>query len=163
MTRFVLLLSLALVFSSSCSRHQAEAELAPGQTMKLPEDASGELYAGKAQLDWTDFYISVVNDEPEVSTAMLAAGFDVNQHSEDISQSLYFEIYHSIQGFESRYLDGPLDEETQRYYDGMEDWLIGICARLQALGFNPPNKGDLIAAAVFREYPRLIAWLEENF
>ncbi len=113
--------------------------------------------------DWNRFYIAVFNAEAEVIREFLAQGFEIGKYQEELSESLYFEIYHSVQGFESRYLEGPLDPETKAYYDELEQSLISLCQRLRDLGFRPSNQGDLISAATFREFPSLIEWLEREF
>jgi hypothetical protein len=113
--------------------------------------------------DWNRFYIAVFNEEDETINSFLSQGFDIGLWQEELAELLYFEIYHSVQGFESRYLEGPLDPETQAYYDELEQQLIRLCQRLKELGLKPGNTGDLIAAATFREFPALVKWLETQF
>ncbi len=113
--------------------------------------------------DWEGFYAAVLNEEDELVEQFLARGFDLDLHQENLAEYLYFEIYHSIQGFESRYLEGPLDPETQAYYAGLEQDLIALCQRLKDLGLKPGNTEDLVSAAVFREFPALVEWLNQEF
>ncbi len=113
--------------------------------------------------DWNRFYIAVFNAEDEVIGEFLNQGFDIREYGEELAENLYFEIYHSVEGFESRYLEGPLDPETQAYYDDLEQQLIRLCQRLKELGLEPDNTEDLISAATFREFPDLSEWLEQEF
>ncbi|MCB5246411.1 MAG: hypothetical protein LHW57_00100 [Candidatus Cloacimonetes bacterium] len=137
---------------------------------ELPQEEEYETLAEEEyvpeEIDPTDgnrFYIAVFNEEDEVVEEFLARGFEIGKFQEDLAEKLYFEIYHSVEGFESRYLEGPLDTDTQAYYDELEQQLIGLCQRLKDLGLEPNNPEDLISAATFREFPALVKWLATEF
>lgn len=162
--KFALKLALALILVLgllSCARQKARDEQI--RKWEAQNEELEQHYEPEAIPDWSLFYVAMYNEDQEQVDQLLANGFQVNDYRDNFSESLYFEIYHSIQGFESRYLNGPLDSETERYYTELEDRLIDLFARFQALGFKPTNKGDLLSAAAFREFPRLKAMLEQSF
>ncbi len=155
----LLLLILALLWGCAANpetlREEKLASGVPEEGQYLPEEIDPQ--------DWNRFYIAVFNEEESTIAEFFARGFEIKLWQEELAENLYFEIYHSIQGFESRYLNGPLDPAAQAYYDELEQSLIGLCQRLRDLGLQPSNKGDLIAAATFREFPALVKWLETEF
>ncbi len=150
--RHMLLLLLILALLWGCAANQPPTT---EEGQYLPEEIDPQ--------DWNRFYIAVFNEEESTIAEFFARGFEIKLWQEELAENLYFEIYHSIQGFESRYLNGPLDPAAQAYYDELEQSLIGLCQRLRDLGLQPSNKGDLIAAATFREFPALVKWLETEF
>ncbi len=157
--QILVLLILALLWGCAANPEPLrEEQLASG----VPE--AGEYLPEEIDpLDWNRFYLAVFNEEESTVAEFIARGFDINLWQEGLAENLYFEIHHSIEGFESRYLNGPLDPETQTYYTELEQSLIALCQRLKNLGLKPENRGDLIAAATFREFPALVKWLETEF
>lgn len=152
---------LVLVLLSGCSANRKQSgEEEPGYEYVLEEEYVPEDIDFQ---DWSRFYIAVYNEEDDAIAWFMDQGFAPGQYQEDLSKSLYFEIYHSIQGFESRYVDGPLNPEIQAEYDELEQSLIGLCKRFKDLGFEPDNSDDLVEAATFREFPALAQWLETEF
>ncbi len=151
MRRFMLLV-LLFALLGGCA---ANKEQLPENEEYVPEKIFPE--------DWARFYIAVYNEEDDVIAEFMDLGFDIDLYQEDLTQSLYYEIYHSIQGFVSRYVDGPLDPETEAEYEELEQSLIGLCKRLKDVGLKPEDPGDLISAATFREFPALVEWLSTEF
>ncbi len=155
----LLLLILALLWGCAANPDPLrEEKLAPG----VPEESEFLLEEIDPQ-DWDSFYLAVFNAEESTIAEFLARGFELKLWQEELAEKLYLEIHNSVPGFTSRYLNGPLDPAAQAYYDGLEQSLIGLCQRLRDLGLQPSNKGDLIAAATFREFPALVKWLEKEF